>query len=187
MAFMNKLNWILPTTLLAALALTACSETPYKPNAVEGECIVGGQEAPQWVCGSYQAEGQYTAVGSAKMSALGMDFTRKEALANARANLANQIQLAVKAKLESYQRSTGATTEIAERIVTQVSRQVSDLTLKDSRQISYWENTKQNTIYLLVGTPKAQADASIERLIPQAIEAAPDTQRNNAAEQLKGI
>ena len=61
-------------------------EEVYTPNKVEGECIINGEKAPMWVCGSYDNPLQYTDVGSAPLSKLGHNFSRNEALANGRNN-----------------------------------------------------------------------------------------------------
>jgi hypothetical protein len=158
-----------------------------KPDALVGECLVAGEEAPNWVCAGYDQADAFTASGSAKFSALGFDFTRKEALANARADLANQVELAVKAKVESYMRSTGAKTETAERVVTQVSRQVSNVGLKQSKQISFWQHPKNQSIFVLVSVPKAMTQKMIDEQVPKAFDADQNSQINNAGKALNSI
>jgi hypothetical protein len=51
--------------------------------------------------------------------------------------------------------STGiAELEVADKVTTQVSKQVAKETLNGSKQISYWENSGDNSIYVLVSVDK---------------------------------
>ncbi len=161
------------------VTLTGCSSSADKPNLVEGPCQ-GRTSVPLWVCGGHQEADRYVAVGSAPLSKLGYHFTRKEALANARAALAEQIQVAVKSKVESYQRSIDAEAEVAERVVTQVNRQVSEMVLRDTQQISYWEDLEQKTVHLLIGMSKDLVDRAIDQYLDQSDTAATALQHKNA-------
>ena len=176
-------------SLFSALIISGCSQKQQHPtpNPVEGgQCIIAGVEAPLWACGSYSEDSRYVAVGSAPISKLGHDFSRREALANARSNLVNQIKLQVKNKTESYMRSTGQKDqEAVERVVTMVSKQTADLTLRDSKQISYWENKGDNSIYLLVAIDKAKVDSIIDNEIKNGVGSG--TQISNSTEALKDI
>jgi BMFP domain-containing protein YqiC len=105
------------------------------------------------------------------MSKLGHDFSRREALANARTNLVNDIELEVKNRVESYMNSTGLKeSESIERVVTMVSRQTSSMTLKESKQISSWENPNDNFIYILVAIPKANIEKTINSEVQKALD-----------------
>lgn len=170
---MNKK--IISTILLVSTSLvfTACSskEETYTPNKIEGECIISGEKAPLWACGSYENATQYTAVGSAPLSKLGHNFSRNEALASGRNNLVNQIELEIKNKTESYLRSTGiGENEMVERVVKQVSRQTSSMTLNNSKQISYWQNPADNTIFLLVAVNKSDVNEKIEKEVKEIVD-----------------
>jgi len=154
------------------LLFTACSsKEEYKPNSVEGECIISGENAPKWACGSYEEKDRYIATGSAPKSKLGFDFTRKEALLNARTNLVNQIKIDIKTKAESYMRSTGLEDkELVEKVVTVVSKQATEMTLNESKQISYWENKSANTIHLLIAVNKDEINKTITKNIEEYID-----------------
>jgi hypothetical protein len=148
--------------------LGACASSGQKtPPRVEGECQVDGAEAAEWVCGAYSEPNRYVAVGSAVKSKLGYDFTRKEALTNARAELIAQINTSVETKIESYRRST-ALKDSAERVVSVVSREVSQQVLNNSQQISYWEDVEHNTIYVLVAVDKNSVNQRIDAALQQA-------------------
>jgi hypothetical protein len=146
-------------TLLISLGLlnSGCSskDEALKPNAIEGECVIAGEDAPAWACGAYEDAANYAAVGSAPMSKLGHNYTRREALANARSSLSHQIQVDVKDKVDSFMRLSGvADAQLAEKVTSQVSKQVSEVTLEGSKQISYWENEGDSSIYVLVAVSK---------------------------------
>ena len=157
------------------LLTSGCSQTVAKPNALEGTCVVESVEAPDWVCGTYHEEGQYLATGSARMSQLGFDFSRKEALANARVELANKISTTVKSKVETYARSIGVKSDWPEKVVTQISRQVSEVGLKNVQQYSYWQNEKTKTIYVLLRI----SPENVEDLASQAVEMLQPSQVSN--------
>ena len=157
---------------LASIFFVSCSSKTQDINEIAvTECTIAGAKAPLWACGNYSAENRFVAVGSAPMSKLGHDFSRREALANARTNLVNDIELEVKNRVESYMNSTGLKeSESIERVVTMVSRQTSSMTLKESKQISSWENPNDNFIYILVAIPKANIEKTINSEVQKALD-----------------
>ncbi len=170
---MKKRVSSLVLTTLVLLGLSACSskEESITLKKLESECTVLGESAPSWVCGAYEEESRYVAVGSAPMSKLGHNFSRNEALLNARTNLVNQIELQIKNKAESYMRSTGLKeNEMVEKVVTQVTKQTANMTLKNSKQISYWQSGKDNTIYLLVAIDKNSINEQIDTEIKDIVD-----------------
>ena len=128
--------------LAAALAATfsGCSSKEATPEKATFNCVQDGVEAPQWTCMPDSAvEGSITDLGSAPYSKLGAGFTRREAIANARSSLAQQIQTLVKDKVETFTRSTGVGgSEVADKVSTQVSKQVAKVSLQGSKQINFW-------------------------------------------------
>ena len=182
---------VLLGTTVIFLTFIGCSSKNemQKPNPVEGECKIAGAKAPQWACGSYSEENRYIAIGSAPISKLGRNFTRNEAMANARSNIAKQIQVQVKTKVENYMRSTGLKdNELAEKVTTDVSRQISNLSLNNSKQISYWESIADNTIYVLVAMDKNSADNKIINEVQSYINSVDNqTQLENSQKALEEI
>lgn len=153
---------------LAAATLilgTGCSSKEEALVTPDAECMIEGREAPAWVCGGNTMEGHYVAVGSAPLSNLGQSFSRREAMANARSNLAQQIQTEVKDKVETFARSTGVgSAESADKVSTQVSKQVARVTLEGSRQLKYWQAPSEE-IYLLVGVPVDQVNRNVQEQV----------------------
>ncbi|RBQ31980.1 hypothetical protein CRU92_04210 [Arcobacter sp. FW59] len=154
----------------STLVFTACSSKDEQVIEVPN-CVIAGAKAPAWACGTYSDESKFLAVGSAPMSKLGYDFTRKEALANARASLVQQIEVEVKAKVETYMNTAGLKeNESVQKVTTMVSKQTSKLTLKESNQLSFWENPNDNYLYVLVGMTKSNIDKKIDDEVQKALD-----------------
>ena len=146
---MKKL--ILPLLAGSLFIFTGCGNNqPQKPNF--DQCKINGEQAPQWVCnGGANMEGGVFAVGSASKSPLGIGFQRNEAIAQARNELARQLQVKVKNMLKNYMSSTGiGDNQTAERVSTQVSKQVTAGVLQGSKLLKFWQ-AKDGTVYVLVG------------------------------------
>ena len=188
----KRLQGILFISVAGVMLLSGCgSKEVDTPQKIENsECIIAGESAPSWACGAYKDPNRYTAIGSAFISKLGHGFSRKEAIGVARANLAEQIEILVKSKVDSYMRSSGLQDqEMAERVITQLSKQYTELTLTNSEQISYWENSGDNSIYLMVAMDKKKVESSLQTDIQKVIDEQVDisTQQQNAKEQLEKL
>ena len=154
---------VLMALAAAVVLFHGCSDKSPEVADESFECRIAGALAPTWACGTSELEGYYTAVGSAPLSKLGHGFSRREALANGRSNLAQQIETLVKDKVETFARSTGVGgDEVADKVSTQVSKQVAKVTLQGSQQEKYWENPINNDLYLLVSVSKEQVNNTIK-------------------------
>jgi len=171
----KQLGTILLSTALA-LTFTACGDKQPEPTAAEQEqadfrCRIDSQLAPEWACGNAATEGSITAVGSAPLSKLGQGFSRREALANGRSNLAQQIQTLVKDKVTTFARSTGvAKGEVADKVSTQVSNQVAKVSLSGSKQIKFWQNPSNSDIYVLVGVSETAMNTEIQNKVKSSFK-----------------
>lgn len=158
---------LLNSTLALTLALTfaGCSGDP-EPDK-NSLCIIDQVDAPKWVCGIVPSyNDMYTDVGSAKISQAGVGFSRKNAIADARSNLAQQIQTEVKSKIEQYAQSTGIGKDArVDKVLTQISKQVSKVSLSRSKQLAYWKHPKNNNVYILMGIPKNSVNDSIDKVV----------------------
>ncbi len=143
-------QWGLACALAGVLAMSGCSDK--EPEVDEDyKCTIAGALAPEWACGNEVIEGEITAVGVAPLSKMGQGFSRREAMANGRSNLAQQIETLVKDKVETFTRATGvASAEVADKVSTQVSKQVAKVSLQGSRQIKYWQNPANEEIFVLM-------------------------------------
>ena len=131
----------------------------------DNECVIEGLEAPAWICEGNQLKGYYIAVGNAPTGKLGQGFARREAMANARSNLARQIQADTKGKVAAFAHETGlGDDQVAKKVSATVSTQVARLTLGGSKQLKYWQSPSQE-IYLLVGVPIDRVNKEVQRQV----------------------
>jgi len=148
-------NFVGSLALAAILTatFTGCGDDAKPSDEVVFHCEQDGVRAPQWTCmPDSSVEGAITDLGSAPYSKLGAGFTRREALANARSSLAQQVESLVKDKVETFTRSTGVgTREVADKVSTQVSKQTAKVSLKGSKQINFWQHPQTKTMFVLVG------------------------------------
>jgi len=144
-----------------AASFTGCNKKATPEELAEQEqadfrCRIDSQLAPEWACGNANLDGSITAVGSSPLSKLGQNFSRREAMANARSNLAQQIETLIKDKVELFARATGVGgAEVADKVSTQVSKQVAKVTLNGSKQLKFWQNPSTQSIYVLVGVDES--------------------------------
>ncbi len=137
---------------VVAATLVGCGQPQPAQDEGDFRCKQEGVLAPEWTCNPQSYEGAIVGLGSAPMSKAGMNFTRNNAMAAARNDLALQIETQVKAKVENFVRGTGVgDSEVVDSVSTQVSKQLTKTTLNGSKQLKFWQNPKSNTIYLLVG------------------------------------
>ena len=150
---MKKFVGSLVLAATVAVTFIGCGGKEAEPEEVTFHCEQEGVRAPKWTCNPGAGlEGAITELGSAPYSKLGSGFTRREALANARSNLAQQIESLVKDKVETFSRSTGVgASEVADKVSTQVSKQVAKVSLKGSKQLEFWQHPKTKTMFILVG------------------------------------
>ena len=149
---MKKL--ILPVAA-ALFIFTGCGNNqPQKPNF--NQCKVNGEAAPQWVCnGGATMEGGIFGVGSAPKSPMGISFQRTEAMAQARDEIARQMKVKVKNMIKNYMSATGVgDNQTAERVSTQVSKQLTSQVLNGSKLLKTWQGN-DGTMYVLVGMNKS--------------------------------
>ncbi|MBZ4683247.1 MAG: hypothetical protein PWP46_127 [Fusobacteriaceae bacterium] len=137
---MKKIYLVLATIIL--LAFTACSNNQTKGNNEMQKVDNSGMEQmvnyPAWVLDPSIEDG-IGAVGSAKIGAAGVSFARQEALAQARDELARQIEVKVNNMFKSYTNAIGLAGEDGvEKIATNVSKQVASQTLRGTKQKELW-------------------------------------------------
>ncbi len=162
----KSLTSILAASLLA-VTFVGCGDGP-NPSEEEADfrCRKGGVLAPKWVCKPQLGyEGlEYTDLGSAEPGTLGDSFTRREALAVARTNLAFQMETKVKAKITDWARQTGAGAgQVGDKVVEQVAKQTAEQTLSGSKQIDSWNHPQTDTLYVLVGMSENTVNAAVKR------------------------
>lgn len=152
---------------VTTVVFTGCSSKEPESIKAQAECQINGSEAPLWVCGNSDPNVNlpiYTAVGSAPMSKIGYSFSVREAEADARSNLAQRVETEVKDKIERFARSTGvASNEVADKVSTQVSKQVSRITLSDSKQIRTWQHPEDKTLFVMISVDRNNVNRSAKQ------------------------
>ncbi len=122
--------------------------------------------APAWVLdGGGSMEGGIAAVGSAAIGKAGMQFARTEALANARDELARQINVKVKNMVKNFTQTTGiGDSETVDKVASQTSKQVANQTVNGSRQKDSWISPS-STLYILVAIDPSIAQNAVKNAV----------------------
>lgn len=132
---------IILTSILASVVMagfTACSSknatTAEAPKAIQNEF----SNAPKWVL-SQENEKGINASGSAKIGKAGMQFAITEAEANARDQMARQMQLKVANMVKNFTQQTGVGDgQTVDKVVSSVSRQVTQQELIGTQRKDMW-------------------------------------------------
>jgi len=139
------------------LMLTGCGNNPQPNIKLTNQCIIDGAKAPKWVCNNVDNNTTIYASGSAEKSPLGFHFEQTEAMANARDRLSRRLSLKVENMLKKYYSSTGTgKAQTGERVVTDVSKQLSKNTINGSKLITTWVSPK-GTVFVLIGIDRNAA------------------------------
>lgn len=150
--------------LIAALALVlvGCGkEEPKQQQQLADPCFVG---APAWVLNP-QVEGALAAVGSAKKSAAGPQFTRDAAMANARSEIARMIDVKVNTMMKDFTQVTGVgDSETVDKVTSSVSKQIASQSLQGTSQKSIWISGCGEMYVLVVLNPKQVADLTKQQV-----------------------
>ncbi len=154
-----------------ALTMAGCGGEQPKPKQEEPDfrCKQEGVLAPKWTCSPF-ADGSIAALGTAPKSKAGYGFQYREALAQGRSNLAQQIETLVKDKVEQFTRSTGVgDNEVVDKVSTQVSKQVAKVTLKGSKPLETWQ-APSGTLYILVAVPESSVNESAKNAVKSSFK-----------------
>ena len=153
---MKRILFSIVALALSPMLFTACQTTDkVASKELQGEFA----NAPKWVLDP-TIEGGLSAVGSAKMSKAGMQFTRTQALAAGRDGLARQMTVKVKNMVKNFTQATGiGDDEVVDRVSAQVSKQVSKQTLTGSKQKDLWISPSDELFVLVVLDPASVGEA----------------------------
>ena len=154
---------ILLAVAVLSFAVIGCGPKHTVINA--GQLNACLKDAPAWVLAG-GAEGGLSAVGSAKLSNAGLNFTRSEALANGRDELARVMQVKVENMFKNFTQTTGiGDKETVDKVVSNVSRQIASQTISGSKQAEVWVS-ECNELFVLV---VADAPAIEKEIKAQAV------------------
>ncbi len=163
---MRKMLSAVGMAVMLSVGNTGCSSKDAVVPPAGAMCRAEGVEAPQWLCNAQNSFSHaYTAVGSAPMSKFGSSFSRREALAKARSELAGKIRADVAEKVVRLLQSAdaGDAGEIrpkANRIAQRTLRTV----MGTSAQMTSWESPSK-TLYVLAGLPEAEVNGAVREAI----------------------
>jgi len=136
---------------LLAASFTACNkEVKPADEELDTRCRRGTPLVlvPKWVCIPSVEGADYVAVGSGASSNESMRSSK--AMGRARAELAQQVETKVKAKLTDFMRSTGnGDSETLDSVTTTVTKQTAKLNLSGSRKVDEY-TTPTGTMYVLI-------------------------------------
>lgn len=161
------------STILAGLiaaTITGCSSSGTAPAPEEDfRCKQENTLAPKWTCVP-MVEGAYAGVGIANKTAAGMGHMRREALANGRSDLAQQIKSQVKDKVETFTRTTGnGTQETVDKVTTAVSKQVAKVDLQGSKGVDTWTAPSGN-LYMLVTVSEDSVNNAVKGAVQNSFK-----------------
>lgn len=140
--------------IITLIMITACSKVDYSQT----------EKYPEWVT-SPRYENGLAGVGSARISSLGFDFARKEAMANARADLARQIGIKINSTFKSYVAKSGIDKNTAvDSVVEEVYKDMVSEDISGSRLERSWESPEGELFVLVV--------IDNENVIRRAVESA---------------
>ncbi|MBE9504319.1 MAG: LPP20 family lipoprotein [Proteobacteria bacterium] len=158
---MKKALYSLIFIALTSLLLAGCGGPEKIAEPVMADEFAN---APKWVLDP-SMEGGLSAVGSAKLGKAGLQFTRTEALANGRDELARIMSVKVKNLVKNFTQTTGiGDAETVDKVASQVSKQVANQTLNGSKQKDLWISPSKELFVLVVLDPAAVAKAVQENV-----------------------
>ena len=135
----------------------------------EMKCQIDGATAPSWICKNVDNNSTIYAVGSAEKSPLGFNFQKTEALSNGRDELSRKIKLKVKNMTKNFMSSTGiGNAQTAEKVFTDVSKQVSYNTITGSSLEKIWLSPKK-TLFILVGVKRNLIASSAKKAVKTSL------------------
>lgn len=154
----------LSTAIVGTLLFTGCATK----DAITGEQIYVDPElqgAPSWVL-MPMVEGTVSEVGSAKRNAASdIGFQRNEAMADARDNLARQIESKVSNMFKSYKATTGSgESGTFDASVENVSKQIASQTLRGTVVKNTWIS-RTGTLYVLMAIDTQSVANMMEKSI----------------------
>ncbi len=155
---------------LLLVLLVGCSSTDKKGETKEVKQEIttiknsSFKNLPEWVLQPTYTSG-IAAVGQAKIGKAGLSFAKTGALANARNEIARQVEVQVDNMFTSYLNTTGiGNDESVDKVATDVSKQVASLSLKGSKQLNVWIS-EDNDVYVLVGVDNSILNQQVKESV----------------------
>lgn len=160
---------LIATTIVGCSSHAPTVEEQMEQSGIDSRCKQENVLAPKWTC-IPNLDGSYAAVGIAQKSAAGMGFMQREALANGRSNLAQQIKTQIKDKVETFTRTTGnGEKETVDKVTTAVSKQVAKVDLQGSKMSDSWK-APSGALYLLVTVSQSAINTDVKNSVKSSFQ-----------------
>jgi hypothetical protein len=157
---MRKLTSLAPALFLVlALCFTGCAPQGKMAEGYANRALDG---APSWVL-MPEVSGMIVATGTSEQSPAGLSFQRTEAMADARDELARQLEVRVKNAFDKTIGKAGKGEDAAvDAYAENISRQCAKQVLVGSKQKDAWM-AKDGTLHVLVVLDSEQAAAAAKK------------------------
>ncbi len=168
----NKILLIIGVTLF----LVACGGKAGKvANEDIRECEFpddGKTEAPIWVCTERLENLKISAVGTYEATGAGLAFQKQQAMAAARVQIAQVLEVNVTNMVKSFAETTGiGDTETVDRMASNTTKQITNQTLQGSKLYRQRKNSKTGTLFVLVGMGDVELDAALNDILNRSFNA----------------
>ncbi|MDD4854287.1 MAG: LPP20 family lipoprotein [Sulfuricurvum sp.] len=136
---MLKATLVFSVIVAVAVGIVGCSSKvdsiSQAPKEIKNELA----DAPKWVLATQENEKGINAAGSAKIGKAGSQFAIIEAEANARDQMARQIQVKVASMIKNFTQQTGVgNSQTVDKVVSSVSKQVTQQELIGVQRKDMW-------------------------------------------------
>ena len=145
--------------ITATLLYTGCaSKQEQAPQTYNWQQELEG--APSWVTDPESSNG-LSAVASAKITGAGIHFAEVESTSLAKDKMARQIETKISNMTKNFTQTTGSEQAKVDKVVTDVSRQLSKQVLYNTKVQKRWIS-KSGTMWVLVSADAEQVKGSIK-------------------------
>ncbi len=148
-----KRKIILSLACAIAIMISGCTT---KESAVPSPKEIKNEftDAPKWVINAADVQG-LSASGSAVVGKAGMQFAITEAEANARVQMARQIEVKVSALLKTFTQQTGVSeAQSVDKVISDVSKQLTKQDVVGAKRKDIWISPSGELWVLLIATPE---------------------------------
>lgn len=136
---MLKASLIYSVIVAVAVGIVGCSSKVDSISQAPKEIINELADAPKWVLATQENEKGINAAGSAKIGKAGTQFAITEAEANARDQMARQMQVKVANMVKNFTQQTGVGDgQTVDKVVSSVSKQVTQQELIGTQRKDMW-------------------------------------------------
>ncbi len=152
------------------LIITGCAG---KDGIVEREIIDdcrfpddGLTDAPVWICSETLENLKLSAVGNYEKTSAGLNFQKQQAMAAARVQLAQTMQVNVTNMVKNFAETTGfGDTETVDRVASTTSKLITNQNLTGSKLYRQAKNPETGALFVLVGMGDEQLDKVLNEII----------------------